>query len=78
MHILIEKPDTLEYLTSSGQWTKNPLDGKYFPTTRVAVRAARQEAIGRFNIVCYIPTNNQFVNLDHGRGIGMPEDAASV
>ena len=73
MNILIENEDTLEYLTGTGQWTKNPRAGKAFPATRTAFRAARQEAIGRFNIVCYIPQTNQFVNLDHGRGAGWSE-----
>jgi hypothetical protein len=70
MNILIENSDTLEYLTSTGQWTKNPLDGKPYPATKIAFRAAKQEAIGKFNIVCHIPKSNQFINLDHGRGAG--------
>jgi len=78
MHILIEKTETHEYLRSTGEWTKNPLDGKFFPSTRMAVRAAKQEAIGRFNIVWHIPGTNQFVNLDHGRGTGEPEMASGV
>ena len=78
MHILIENPDTFEYLMPTGQWTKNPLSGKYFPSTRMAFRAAKQEAIGRFNIVCHIPPTNQFVNLDHGRGTGVPEAVVPV
>lgn len=73
MHILIEKPDTLEYLSSNGQWTKDPVGGKCFPSTRMAVRAAKQEAIGRFSVVWHIPATNQFVNLAHGRGTGAPE-----
>ena len=72
MNILIENSETLEYLTNAGQWTKNPREGKCFPATRLAFRAARLEAIGRFNIVCHIPQTNQFVNLDHGRGTGSP------
>ena len=72
MNILIENEDTLEYLTEAGQWTKNPLAGKAFPATRMAFRAARKEAIGRFIIVCHIPQTNQFINLDHGRGAGLP------
>jgi hypothetical protein len=71
MNILIENEDTLEYLTDAGQWTKNPLGGKRYPATRMAFRAAKLEAIGRFNIVCFIPQTNQFVNLDHGRGKGL-------
>lgn len=75
MHILIENNDTHEFLTSSGQWTKNPLQGKSFPATAVAFRAARKEIVGKFNIVFHIRQTNQFVNLDHGRGIGVPDAA---
>ena len=78
MNILIENPDTLEYLMPTGEWTKNPHGGKNFPSTRLAFRAAKHEAIGRFNIVCHIPKTNQFVNLDHGRGAGIPEVAVAV
>ena len=70
MNILIENHDTLEYLTPAGLWTKNPLNGKSYPATRIAFRAAKQEAIGKFNIVYHIPETNQFINLDHGRGAG--------
>jgi hypothetical protein len=76
LNILIENNDTLEYLTPAGQWTKNPLNGKCYPATRIAFRAAKQEAIGKFNIVCHIPKTNQFINLDHGRGTGSPTVAA--
>ncbi len=72
MNILIENEATFEYLINAGQWTKNPLAGKSFPATRTAFRVAKLEAIGRFNIVCYIPQTNQFINLDHGRGAGLP------
>jgi hypothetical protein len=78
MNILIENNDTLEYLTQAGQWTKNPLDGKFFPATRLAFRAAKLESIGKFNIVCHIPGTNQFVNLDHGRGAGLPSFGAEI
>ena len=76
MNILIENQDTLEYLMPTGTWTKNPLAGKGFPTSRMALRAAKLEAIGLFNIVCHIPSTNQFVNLDHGRGRGLTAAAA--
>lgn len=76
MNILIENNDTLEYLAPAGQWTKNPLSGKSYPATKIAYRAAKLEAIGKFNIVCYIPETKQFVNLDHGRGTGPSADAA--
>ena len=70
MNILIENDDTLEYLSAKGGWTKNPAVGKTFLTTSVAVRAAKQEAMGKFNIVCHIPLTNQLINLEHGRGAG--------
>jgi hypothetical protein len=75
VNILIENNDTLEYLTSAGQWTKNPLGGKCYPATRAAFRVAKQEPIGKFNIVCYIPDTKQFINLDHGRGAGQSDVA---
>jgi hypothetical protein len=68
MNILIENSDTLEYLTGSGKWTKNPLNGKSFPATLTAFQAAKLEPIGDFNIVGHIPQTCQFVNLDHGKG----------
>ena len=71
MNILIENQDTLEYLTETGQWTKNPLKGRHFPASATAFKIAKAEAIGKFNIVCHIPATNQFVNLDHGRGKGV-------
>jgi hypothetical protein len=78
MNILIENNDTLEYLTPAGQWTKNPLNGKIYPASRTAFRAAKLEAIGKFNIVCHIPQTNQFINLDHGRGTGLPAEGAEA
>jgi hypothetical protein len=77
MNIIIENSETLEYLTIAGQWTKNPLDGKRFPATETAFQAAKREAVGKFNIVCHIPTTNQFINMDHGRGQGLPEVSAA-
>ena len=73
MKILIENNETLEYLTSNGDWTKNPLAGRCFPASEAAVQVAKLEAIGKFNIVGYIPTTEQFINLDRGRGKRLPE-----
>lgn len=70
MNIIIENNDTLEYFAATGGWTKNPQAGKHFSDVAVAFRAAKQEAIGKFNIVCHIPQTNQFINLKHGRGSG--------
>jgi hypothetical protein len=69
MHILIENEETLKYLSIENNWLKSPLKGKQFPTSRLAFRAAKLEAIGKFNMVGFIPQTKQFINLDHGRGI---------
>lgn len=78
MNILIENHDTLEYLTVAGQWTKNPLEGRHFPATVAALQVAKREPIGKFTIVCHIPETDQFINLDHGRGKGLPDTNAEV
>jgi hypothetical protein len=73
MNILIEDAEKMEYLTSNNQWTKNVADGKNFGGTETAYDAAKKELIGKFNIVSYISQTRQFINLDHGRGKGIPE-----
>ncbi len=70
MNILIENTATSEYLTALGSWTKAPVGGKHFAGTVTAFRAAKQLAIGKFNIVGHITETNQFINLDHGSGRG--------
>lgn len=76
MNIMIENCDTLEYLTGAGRWTKNPLEGRCFPATMAALQVAKREAIGKFTVVCHIPETDQFINLDHGRGKGLPNNNA--
>lgn len=77
MNILIENAESLEFLTTNGTWSKSAAGGKVFRNTVTAFAAAKQEAIGKFNIVCHIPQTNQFVNMDHGKGKGAVEaDAA--
>jgi len=76
MNILIEDAETLEYLTSSGKWTKNAGEGRTFGATTAAFAAAKMESIGKFNIVSYIASTKQFINLDHGRGKGTDPVAA--
>jgi hypothetical protein len=76
MNTLIENAETLEYLTNSGKWSKNPVEGKSFGATTAAFAAARLESIGKFNIVSYIAETRQFINLDHGRGKGVESVAA--
>ena len=73
MNILIENEETLEFLTESGGWTKDPRAGRQFKSRGDATSVAKGVAIGRFNIVWHILTSNQFVNLDHGRGKGVAE-----
>jgi hypothetical protein len=68
MKIIIEDAESLKFLTAEGQWARNATDGKGFAATRLAFKAAKQEPIGKFNIVGYIPSTKQFVNLDHGHG----------
>ena len=68
MNILIEDAKTLEYFTSTGQWTKNADKGKSFGKTVAAFEVAKQEPIREFNIVCYISQTKQFINLDRGQG----------
>ncbi len=77
MNILIENAESLEYLTRDHQWTKNAADGKHFVKTGAAFDAAKQEPIGRFNIVGYIPETSQFINLNHGRGKGITQTSAA-
>jgi hypothetical protein len=76
MNILIESHETSEYMNEMGGWSKDPLTAMRFANSRVAFRAARQQTIGKFNIVGHIPTTHQFVNLNHGHGIGMPPAGA--
>jgi hypothetical protein len=73
MNILIEDAEKLEYLTSDSQWTKNISEGKDFGATEAAVTAAKQEPMGRFNIVAYFAVTKQLINMDHGRGKGVAE-----
>jgi hypothetical protein len=68
MNILIENAESLEYLAGNGGWTKNVAKGKNFEATGVAFKIAKQELVGKFNIVAYIAESKQFINLDHGRG----------
>jgi len=70
MNILIENAETLEYLTDNGRWTKKPADGTSFPATHAAFTAAKNEPIGKFNIVRYFSDTGQFINMDHGSGKG--------
>jgi hypothetical protein len=70
MHILIENSETQEYLVDQDRWTKNPTEGRRFSGTTAALKVAKTQPLGRFNIVGHIPGTFQVVNLDHGRGRG--------
>ena len=76
MNIIIEDAETQEFFTGEGRWTKNITEGKRYAQTALAFKAARQELIGKFNIVGYIGETRQFINLDHGRGKGAVETPA--
>jgi hypothetical protein len=76
MNILIEDAEKLEYLTSGNQWTKNAAEGKDFGATEAAVAVAKQEPMGKFNVVAYFSITKQLINMDHGRGKGIPETSA--
>ena len=70
MNIIIEDAVSLKVLTNDGQWTQDAAKGKCYTETQVAFKAAKQERIGKFNIVGYIRSTKQFINLDHGQGKG--------
>jgi hypothetical protein len=70
MNIMIEDAVSLKFFTVEGQWAQKAADGKRYAGTRSAFMAAKQEPIGKFNIVGYIPSTKQFINLDHGHGKG--------
>jgi hypothetical protein len=76
MKTLVEDAEKLEYLTSDSHWTKNAGDGKDFGLTQAAFEVAKQEPMGRFNIVGYFPETKQLINMDHGRGKRAPETTA--
>lgn len=77
INIMIENADSLEYLTVDNHWTKIAAEGKHFPRTGAAFDVAKKEAIGKFNIVGYVSETRQFINLNHGRGRGLPEVSAA-
>lgn len=75
MKILIEDAETLQYLTSTGHWTKTIAKGRTFATTQAAFDEARKEPIRKFNVVLCVPQSDQLINLNHGRGKGPAEPA---
>jgi hypothetical protein len=77
MNIMIEDSESLKFFTGEGHWTKNVSEGKIYSGIALAFRAGKQEPMGKFNVVGYIPETRQFINLDHGRGKGVSEVAAN-
>jgi hypothetical protein len=76
MNILIEDVDSQKFFTGEGLWSKLVAEGKHYGGTASAFKAAKQEPVGKFNIVGYVVETKQFINLDHGRGKGAAEVAA--
>lgn len=76
MNIMIEDVDAQKFFIGEGLWSKTAMEGKSFSGTALAFKAAKQEPIGKFNIVGYVPETRQCINLDHGRGKGATEVAA--
>jgi len=76
MNILIEDAEKLEYLTAANIWTKKAAEGKVFRTTADAFANAKQQPIGKFNIVAYLSITNQLINMNRGSGKGIPEVSA--
>jgi hypothetical protein len=70
MTILIENAESFEYLHGDNAWAKEAVGAMTFPSTKIAVAAAKRQAIGKFNIVGYVAETAQLVSLDHGRGSG--------
>jgi hypothetical protein len=76
MNILIEDADSQKFFTGDGLWSKLATEGKRYAGTASAFKAAKQEPVGKFNIVGYVTETKQLINLDHGRGKGGAEVAA--
>ena len=76
MNIIIEDADSLKFFIGEGLWSKNVTEGKRYAGTAAAFKAAKQEPVGKFNVVGYIGETKQFINLDHGRGKGVADVAA--
>jgi hypothetical protein len=68
MNIMIEDAGSLQFFTGEGLWCKDAAKGKSYAGTKIAFKVAKQEPIGKFNIVGYIRATKQFINLDHGQG----------
>ena len=73
MNIIIEDAESQKFFTGEGLWSKIATEGKRYAGTALAFKAAKQELVGKFNIVGYIGETKQFINLDHGRGKGAAE-----
>ncbi len=70
MNIIIEDAEALKFFSGEGHWTPNAAEGKCYARTKLALQAAKQEPVGKFNVVGYILATGQFINLDQGHGKG--------
>lgn len=70
MKIIIEDAESLKYFTSEGQWASNAANAECYPATILAMHAAKQAPIGKFNIVAFVSATKQIINLNHGKGKG--------
>jgi hypothetical protein len=68
MNIHIENAETLEYLTSSGSWTRNVKKAEAFKSSTLAKKTGSLAAIGKFNVVGAFNNSPQLTNLDVGCG----------
>ena len=73
MNIIIEDAESQKFFTGEGLWSNLASEGKRYAGTALAFKAAKQEPVGKFNIVGYIGETKQLINLDHGRGKGAAE-----
>ena len=51
-------------------------EGKVFGNSEAPLAVARQEPMGKFNIVGYIPQTKPLLNVNHGRGKRTAETSA--
>ena len=71
MKILIEDAESLKYFTAEGQWASNASEAQCYKGSSLAMQAAKQAQIGKFNIVAFVTGTKQLINLNHGHGKGV-------
>jgi len=73
MNILIEDAETLQYLTSNSQWTKNASKAKTSGPPKRPFRLRKKNRSAGLTSFFTSPKTRQFINMDHGRGKGLAE-----